>query len=301
MAIPVGFGGIYPATQFAYGLRTYPSLTVLSGPSATGSGTLTLAFGNAETINGKQFTPLNTNAPISVGSGSSYETVTPTAVSTSTPNQYGTTTITATFANLHGAGDWVRSGTCGLQEALNFASLQGGGAVQIDAEWVQLGGTAAMVSAATYPSGVTLIDNRSGMLGPLQSVTVALTNAQLTSLNSAPVSLIAAPGAGSMIDVVDAVFNYVFVSAAMTSGGVLQLSYGSAITYPATATVPVAFFTSATGNQVIKVAGVLANTTNITSANFENKAIFINNATGNFAGSGTMSVVVNYRVINGLS
>src|SRR5512135_3322384 len=112
------FSGQYKASNFAYGLNSQvPGLMVVNGPNATGSGTLTLAFGYFVTADGYEVTaPLNTNAPITVG-GSTMETVTPSAVSNSTPKVYAASTLTATFASIHGNGDMVRSGTAGLQEA----------------------------------------------------------------------------------------------------------------------------------------------------------------------------------------
>ena len=171
------FAGIFNAAEFAYGInKTTPPLVCVGGPNATGSGTLTLAFGAFSLADGTTVNPFNLNAPILVGEGSSTETVTPTAVSASTPLVYGSTQITATFANLHGTGDSVRSGTCGLQEAINYASVvYGGGQIVVDAYWSAIGGTNAMIAAAVLPVNVSIFDVRTAGLQPITNAPSSLT------------------------------------------------------------------------------------------------------------------------------
>lgn len=141
----------YFASDFAYGLNgEAPSLIVSQGFTGTGSQTATLA--SAQTfirdVTGSYIiSPLNINAPVLVGVGSVAEMVTPSAVSTVFPYS-----LSASFANAHGGGTIVSSGTYGLQEAINLAAQQNGGAVTIDGRWAQLGGTTAMIQAATLPA-----------------------------------------------------------------------------------------------------------------------------------------------------
>ncbi len=111
---------------------------------------------------GVQFTPLAANAPIILGSGSVQETVTPTAVSCNTPAIYNSCTFTATTSNAHGNQETVRTGSYGLQEAINLARSMGGGTVVVSGRWAQAGGTnSTITSAATY-SNVILQDTRAG-------------------------------------------------------------------------------------------------------------------------------------------
>src|SRR5271170_6207533 len=165
MGYPSRFAGHYNAGEFAYGInKTTPPLLVIAGPQATGSGTLTLTGATTQTNDGTVFSPLNTNAPITVGGNSNTETVTPSAVSVigGNPSPYSQSTVTASFTYLHGNGDSVRSGTCGLQEAINYAASKGGGIVIVDAGWTMLGGTDAMIEAAVEGAGVSIQDNRTG-------------------------------------------------------------------------------------------------------------------------------------------
>ena len=305
MANPTSFAGIFNANNFAYGINPkVPPLQVISGPNAAGSGTLTLAFGTFCTPDGLSVSPLATTAPVLVGSDSNMETQTPSAVSASTPLVYSTTTITYTnWTYQHGNGDQVRSGTVGLQEALNYAgNVYGGGIVIVDEAWYKCGGTAAMISAATVPTGVTIWDNHTGSSGlyPVQSVSVALTLAQILAAHTTPVSIIPAPGAGNMILVQSATLNLIYGSAAYSGGGAAQLSYGTALTYPATATWAATDFTNLSANQSDTVAGAAAVAA---STNFINKAITYSNAGANFTvgtgGSGRLYVV--YQVLPNVS
>jgi hypothetical protein len=294
------FSGQYNAADFAYGInKSCSSLGVINGPNATGSAALTLAFGSTNLADGTIITPLATNAPILVGIGAASETVTPSAVSASTPLAYGTSSVTATFTYVHGNGDQVRSGTFGLQEAINYANTQGGGTVIVDPAWTSLGGTTTIVNAATLPSNgtVQILDLRGGQGVPLQTVTVLVPNSAVLTLYSAPTALIPAPGAGNMIDVVDMVVENSYLTAAFASGGAIQASYGSGVTTPATATIAATFLTSPTANQIVKVQGALASSL---SSAVLNTAVNLAAATQNFTtGGGSLIVKVSYRVLTG--
>lgn len=215
MGNQASFAGEFNAIQFAYGINpSCSSIQVFSGASVSGSYTLTLFAGYGVTADGTNFNPFNTNSPILVGEGASSETVTPTAVSNTTPAAYGTTLVTATFAFAHGIGDQVRSGTVGLQEAINFAAGFGGGTVIVDARWASFGGTNAMLSAAVLPPNVTLVDNRTGGI-----TTAANLPSSVTPLAS-PTALTTATTANGMI------------STATTGGAIPATStYRLAVTY----------------------------------------------------------------------
>jgi hypothetical protein len=120
----------------------------------------TVAFGYTTTIDGIPFWPLNTNAPINVGSDDNTEEVTPDSVSGDRLSGYQQVSFTAEFENDHGSGDPISSASFGLQEAANYAALQGGGIVVVDNEWERAGGTTSIYNAVTLPSGVTKLDHR---------------------------------------------------------------------------------------------------------------------------------------------
>lgn len=164
MANRTRFAGWYRASDYYFGAPGPgypPALTIVTAPVATGSGTVTLSSGTLSLTDGTNVTvPLATNAPVSVGVGSNVETVTPSAVNNIGNAMPGVAGFTATFTKLHGTGDLVSSGTCGLQEAINDCNSRGGGTVAVDNEWTALGGTAAMYTAAVLPAHTVLLDNR---------------------------------------------------------------------------------------------------------------------------------------------
>lgn len=294
------FAGQYRASDFAYGAGNVAPLVVVAAPGASGAQTVTVQNGWVTLSDGTQISPLATTAPIQIGSAGNAETVTPSAVSNNVQsNLYGpTATATATFSNAHYPGDRISSGTAGLQEALNYASLQGGGTVIIDPLWVTLGGTQAILNAATVPTNVALLDNRYAA-APVQTIKVPLTSAQIKTLFSAPTAVLAAPGAGAAYDILDAFLDYAYGTTQYAAGGAIQLSYGTGVTTPATATVAATFLTSPTASQAIKVAGALASS--LLSA-VANKAIYIAAATADFTtGDGTINLIINYRTLNGLA
>src|ERR1044071_1827640 len=145
------FAGNYRAASFAYGLNESVGPLIVDNTVPSGAQTLVLVSGSITLSDGTVVTPITTTTPITLGGGSAGtgETVTPSAGSTGTPLVYEATTVTGQFPHAHGKGEQIASGTCGLQEAINYASLKGGGTVIVDARWTQLGGTSAMIAAAT--------------------------------------------------------------------------------------------------------------------------------------------------------
>lgn len=155
------FAARFNANDYAYGCNSIgnnpaqqmPSALVVGvGSGITGAATLTIQYPYVTLPDSSQLFPLNTNAQVTIGSGSNAETVTVTALSNATSFAgYNTCTLTATFANTHGIGDQVSSATFGLQEAINAAAASGGGEVVVTPTWYARGGTAAMIAAATVP------------------------------------------------------------------------------------------------------------------------------------------------------
>ena len=156
-------GGGFTASNFAYGYKTIQPLHTV-GATAAGATSITLDYGRVSTFDGTPFTAVAALTPITVDIGASAETIIPSSVSCSTPTIYATCIVNYTtgFANAHGGGATVTSGTAGLQEAINQAFLNGGGYAIVEKNWTSLGGTNAMLSAAVAYSSVFIEDNRGG-------------------------------------------------------------------------------------------------------------------------------------------
>lgn len=161
------FGSTRVASDYAYGdpgvVAAALQIAPNGGNTVTGSSTITLTTGTVSASNIPSFNPLSTTTPITVGIGTAAETVTPTAVSGCGAGQpQNACQVTASFANIHGTGDPVISGSYGLQEALNAAHNSGGGWVAIGTFWSGLGGTNATITSATSWSNVYIQDDRAG-------------------------------------------------------------------------------------------------------------------------------------------
>lgn len=173
--------GVYDSTQYGHW-----GASVAIGETATGAQTITVCPGILTLPDGRAFQPFaaanGVFAPITIDVGSSVaETVTPTASSlTSTvPAGYPATQpcaqVTATFTNAHGASAspiQVISGDNGLQEAINDASLNGGGQVY----WQADGGNVTLsTSGATTTLCSSCIPARAVILGVVARVNTTIT------------------------------------------------------------------------------------------------------------------------------
>lgn len=290
------FTGMYNASGFAYGVnKTVPPLLVVSGPNSTvGAQALTLAFGYTQTPEGITFNPLSTNAPFTVGGASATETVTPSSVSNSTPTIYSSPSVTATFANLHGSGDTLRSATCGLQEALNYAGTKGGGVVIVDAAWTLLGGTQAMMVAATVPANVGFWDNRFG--DGNNSMTYTLSSTQIQNMATTAVQILPTPNALQFWGVQGATLINLYATTTWTGGSAITIGYGTtAATNALSGTVAAAFLTTPTSSEIIAVGGGL--TTNVASTAVLGKGVYITNSTAFATGLGSLQITLDAGLI----
>lgn len=159
---PAVFGGVANAWAFAYGVNPLVApLQIDTTNATTGAGvaTFTVAFGTTTASDGTVITPLATNAKVTVGTGANAETVTPSAVSCGTPQVYQSCSFTATFANAHGTGDKVTSGTFGFAEAVNSNFAKGGGVVVIDRSFIRAGGAVSVVTGTSGYLVVPVVQN----------------------------------------------------------------------------------------------------------------------------------------------
>ena len=304
MANRTRFAGLYRALDFFYGGPVQntcpPPLIIQTAPAATGAGSVTLETGVVSLTDGYTNAPLATTAAVLVGSGSNQESVTPSAVTSVTSTVPGQAGFTATFSNLHGTGDPVASATAGLQEAINQAHSDGGGTVIVDAGWAAAGGTSGMISGATLPSGVVIIDNRLGFTGGTYLTAAGtLNNTAVKALHSAPSLLLAAQGAGTLIVPIVCVLENLNGGVAYANGGAISLAYGVAGTVAASSTLAATFLTSPTASEIGWLRSASADV-GLSSATL-NTGLYIAAASADFiTGTGTMKYSLTYQVISGL-
>src|ERR1700676_5204182 len=171
-------GGRFVARQY-----NYPGMNIAPGVNnPAGTAIIVLHSGQVRLQDGRTIVPFSAGGqnilgnpgptaapaiPIYVGAGTTRELVTPTAVSgcyIGAPQDISCK-ITAVFANAHGTGEVVTSGSVGIQEAINDAAFWGGGVVEVDkSEEFYYGGSAtvnsALIAALEMPS-VVIADERS--------------------------------------------------------------------------------------------------------------------------------------------
>ena len=174
------FKGLYNAYDFAFGINpdSGGTLQVVSGSTVSGTYTITCSPADLRAADGNKIDLTLANlGPITIGGDSGIETVTPSAVSLNGLNQL---LITATFTNAHGTGAQVRSGSLGLQEAVNYVHSKGGGVVEVDGQWVLAGGVNATITGVKGWTNVAIVDARGTVSGSAFSYHAASNGANLT-------------------------------------------------------------------------------------------------------------------------
>lgn len=147
-------------------------------------------------------------------------------------------------------------------------------------------------NGAFIPAGFS-INTATGTVG--LSATVTLTAAQIITLHSVPVVLIAAPGAGKALVVNQLVFEMTTTATQFTGGGVVGPVYHGATTVITGNTVPAATVTTTAGSSnTLLSLGAVANGLVLSS----NTGVDLYAGTADFAvGTGTAKVIVFYSVI----
>jgi hypothetical protein len=169
-------GGIYYSAGYSQW-----SNTVTGGVAASGT-TITVASGSVILLNGREVVPFGNSsgayAPITVGLGTTQETVTPTSVSGCvkggpSANFYSPCTITVSggFTNAHNAGEPVYSGDQGIMEAINDAASNGGGLVY----WTVDTGAVTLTTSGLTTTTTTMVPTFFMSMGAAARVTTTIT------------------------------------------------------------------------------------------------------------------------------
>jgi hypothetical protein len=131
--------------------------------------------------------------------------------------------------------------------------------------------------------------------GSLESYTFTLTNAQVLTMYTTPVSLVPAQGAGTVIEPVSLWLENVNGGTAYTSGGVFELAYNNAGTLTVASTTAAAtFLTTPTVTQEILLTPSVGS---VAASNTLNQPLTVTNLTGVFAtGTGYINGRLRYRI-----
>jgi hypothetical protein len=131
---------------------------------------------------------------------------------------------------------------------------------------------------------------------PLQ-VGISLTAAQINALNTSPVTIVPAPGAGLAVVLEGLVIEINRTATAFTGGGTVYPIYAGAVgTWLTASTVAAADFTTGGAGQVVRYMAPAASAGGVLVP--ANTAIQLYAATANFAtGTGNAKVFVTYSVV----
>jgi hypothetical protein len=127
----------------------------------------------------------------------------------------------------------------------------------------------------------------------LRTVQVALSSANILAMNGAPVSLIAAPGAGKVIVVDHILLKMVTTATGYANGGAVEFRYTDGSGAKVTADIAAAVITAGAGTSYTAVRGVVTSLTPVANA-----AVVVTNATAAFiTGTGAGVLTIKYRIV----
>lgn len=165
---------------------------------------------------------------------------------------------------------------------------------------ILLGQALGTALAVTLSGDISVASNGAVSLRPglYQEVTGTLTQAQLISMFTTPITLVPAPGAGLLIVPIEFSLQHVYSTAAYTGGGVISLKWhGSTTMVAAAATIVTG---SSTASYLIRPSlfdldNSTGTGTGLVTTALPNLGLDVTNATAVFA-AGNVANVLNYRI-----
>lgn len=156
--------------------------------------------------------------------------------------------------------------------------------------------TYTLPTAAPSTNGQVLSSTTAGAMSWVDaqtlSTTVTISSAEILNSNSSPKTLIAAPGAGKIIEVISANAFFDYNSTPYATNTNMFIGYGSAINVHSTAITLIPGTADNFGKVILDVGGYAISTA------YDNKALIIYTDSGNpTAGDSTMKVFITYRII----
>lgn len=130
--------------------------------------------------------------------------------------------------------------------------------------------------------------------GLVRLASVDITNAQMLALRSAPQTLVAAPGAGKVIELIYAVICFDYTAAYTETDDNLLIRFENGSGAAVSETIETTGFLDATADTIMPV--VKATSAAIAKTACENKALVLHNAGGDEFGGGNAGNVVRVRV-----
>lgn len=139
-------------------------------------------------------------------------------------------------------------------------------------------------------------------IGMVYEKKVELTNAELKALNTTAKELVAAPGAGKLIEFLGAVLFLDYGSEVLTESTYnLDIEYDDGTGEPVCTTIETTSFIDASADQIMKAVPIVLAGTVTALANVNKNLVLLSNE-GDFGGNAsadtTMTVMVSYRILD---
>ncbi len=164
--------------------------------------------------------------------------------------------------------------------------------------WQIIDESGAVIASLNNDGSTPTIPNAGGVAGLINKVKFILTSAQLLALKTTPISIIPAPGANKIIEIIDIAARLVFGTTAYTlNAGTLKLFYGPVASAKALTADMSALLTQG-ANATTLNQPILGNAT-LTDAQAINVAIQAgNDGAANYTlGDGTIEFIIEYKII----
>lgn len=173
------------------------------------------------------------------------------------------------------------------------------------------GGALSNVTLSNISADMTSIENVIGAgsstyvpvanLDPqaIQYVSVTAALAAVQALHSVGIALVAAQGAGTLVELISCTVNLIYGSAAYSGGGAVSVNWGAGGTAASTSTIASSVFTGLSANEVETLIGPVTAASSVCL----NKGLILQAASADFtSGTGGSAVIkCAYRVHTGLS
>lgn len=183
----------------------------------------------------------------------------------------------------------------------NFDVVDASGGVQVNGTTVitSAGAITADIQATAGSIGTAELASNAVTSAKLDVATiqyaeVSLTDANMVALRATPITLVAAPGAGKMIEFVSAELFFDYTGAYTETADNMAIKYNNGSGTAVSETIEATGFVDATADVAIRVAP--ATSAVITKANSENLALVLHNTGDGEYGGGNASNAVRVKV-----
>jgi hypothetical protein len=212
---------------------------------------------------------------------------------------------------------WTDLTGCTFSQVTGSTSSQSCVASRVPARWVRAVATVAGSSTPTFTFSVRVMLFKSDQLvtattaldasllstgtvptprlseDVARTASVTVTTAQVLALNTTPIALVAAPGAGKIVLIEEITCKLVFNSIAYTGSNALEFRYTDGSGAKVTADMPSAFLNSASGTNYQTVKSVVTTLTPVANAAV---VVFVPTANPG-AGNSDLAFKIKYRVV----